>query len=150
VSHRNNEESAVMDTASLEFERRVAALLADSADSLDGRTRSALTRARYAALEKAPQPSSRARSAISRGWLPAGAVATALLVVVFFVGQRPPHGSLSAPSAAGGVDDFALVIDADAFDLSNDGDMDLDSDFYEWAAATGGTSGTGLGDGNNS
>ena len=72
-------ESNGVDAGAREFERRVAALLTDSADALDGRTRSALTRARYAALEQAARP---ARSTLWRGWAPAGAVAMALLVVV--------------------------------------------------------------------
>ncbi len=130
-----------MDAGTREFERRVGALLADSAEALDGRTRSALTRARHVALEQAAQP---ARGTLWRGWAPAGAVAMALLVVVFYAGQRP-GGDLLVPAPVSSVDDLALVSDADAFDLSVDGDLDLDSDFYEWAAATGGTSGNGLG-----
>lgn len=140
-----NDEHDTMDAGSREFERRVGALLVDSADALDGRTRSALTRARFAALEHASQPARDARKALWRGWAPAGAVAMALLVVVFYAGQRPGSGAVVAPGTVTVADDLALVTDADVFDLSDDGDMDLDSDFYEWAAATGGTPGNGLG-----
>lgn len=127
------------DAGAREFERRVGALLNDSAAGLDGRTRSALTRARYAALERVEPARSPWRS-----WAPAGTVAMVALLVMFYVGQRP--GSESAmPASPGSVDDLALVSDADGFDLSVDGDMDLDSDFYEWAAAAGGNPGSGLG-----
>ena len=132
-----------LDPRAREFERRVGALLTDSADALDGRTRSALTRARYAALEHAVHP---ARAAVWRGWAPASAVAMALLVV-FYVGLRPGSNPAVVPAPLSGVDDLALVSDADAFDLSIDSEADLDSDFYEWAAATGGTSGNGSGNG---
>jgi hypothetical protein len=122
-----------------EFERRVAALLNDSADALDGRTRSALTRARHAALAQAGAP----RAASWRAWAPAGALAAGLLVAVFFVGRQ---GSIDRPGTGTGgpVDDLALVSDADAYDLSTDADMDLDADFYEWAAGAA-NSGRGLG-----
>ena len=129
-----------MDAGAREFARRVGALLNDSAVSLDGRTRSALTRARHAALEGAAPP---ARSSW-RSWAPAGTVAMALLLVVFFVGQRP-GAEPPVPASLGSVDDLALVSDADDFGLSVDGDMDLDSDFYEWAAGAGGNPGHGVG-----
>lgn len=119
-----------------EFERRVGALLNDSADGLDGRTRSALTRARHAALAHAKAP----HAASWRTWAPAGAVAAGLLVVVFFVGQQ---GGIDHPVVVNGgaTDDFALVSDADGFELSVDGDVDLDADFYEWAASRAATAG---------
>jgi hypothetical protein len=135
----NDGKNGMADEGAGEFERRVSALLVDSVDVLDGRTRSALTRARHAALAQAP-----ARGERWRGWAPAGALAMALLVVVFYAGQRTGNGPAAAPTAVNAVDDLALVSDADAFDLSADGDLDLDSDFYEWAAA-GGTPGNGLG-----
>lgn len=131
-------ESAPHDTSEhSEFERRVATLLNDSADALDGRTRSALTRARHAALAEATAP----RSARWRAWAPVGALATGLLVVVFFVGQ---HGGVQSPvaGASGGVtDDLGLLTDVDGYELSMDTEMDLDSDFYEWAAASSAASG---------
>lgn len=115
-----------------EFERRVATLLNDSADGLDGRTRSALTRARHAALAQ----SASGRAASWRAWAPAGALAAGLLVVVFFVGHQ---GGMQSPLAGAGVapaDDLGLLTDVDGYELSIDTDMDLDSDFYEWAAAS--------------
>jgi hypothetical protein len=141
----------LLDPAHAEFERRVAALLVDSADSLDGRTRSALTQVRHAALQAAARAPTRVRASGWLTWAPAGALAMALLVIVFYGGQRPgalPGYGAVAPSAVasngGGLDDLALVTDADAYDLSEDGDLDLDADFYEWAAAAGGVAGDGL------
>jgi hypothetical protein len=138
--NREHESASGADDGRSEFERRVAGLLNDSADGLDGRTRSALTRARHAALAQAARP----RASSWRVWAPAGALAAGLLVAVLFVGQQ---GRMDRPLAAGGaVDDLALLSDADAYELSTDTDMDLDSDFYEWAAATATTGGSrGLG-----
>lgn len=135
----NRNEGGAMEDGAREFERRVGALLVQSADDLDGRTRSALTQARFAALAQA-QSAGPARRALRFSWAPAGALAMALMVVVFHAGQRTGD----VPAAVHGADDFALISDADLFDLSNDGDMDLDSDFYEWAAAAGGMPGDGL------
>jgi len=131
-----------MEEGAREFERRAGALLSASADALDGHARSALTRARYAALEQVARP---ARRAPWRGWAPAGAVAMAMLVVVFYAGQRMGGDHVGTPAPLSSVDDMALVSDADGFDISVDADLDLDSDFYEWAAAKSGTSGNGLG-----
>lgn len=133
----------VLNEEAREFERRLGALLVESADALDGRTRSALTQARFAALEEI-RPAARVRRGLRFAWAPAGAVAMAFLAVLFYAGQPAGNAPLMAPVAVGVADDIALVSDADMFDLSNDGDVDLDTDFYEWAAAMGGMSDNGL------
>jgi hypothetical protein len=121
-----------------EFEKRVGDLLRASSDSLDGRTRSRLTQARYAALEQA-RASKFSGFAAWRNWAPVGAVAMAVLVTVFYVGQRGAV-NVSQPtpaSAAGsGLDDLELLADADVYALSTEDDAELDADFYEWAAAS--------------
>jgi hypothetical protein len=108
------------------FEQRAAELLRDSADSLDAGTRSRLTQARHAALENM-----RARPA----WLdfrvlaPGGAVAAAAVVAVLLwsgAGQR-------ATGDAGALDDIELLADSDAYEISQESDLD----FIEWAAAMG-------------
>lgn len=120
-----------------EFELRVRQLLQDSADSLHGRTRSKLTQARHAALDQG------AGSAVAGGlfwrrWAPAGAVAMALLVTVFYVGLREPGGQLGATVASNvTMDDLEMLADAEAYSLSADGEADLDAEFYEWAASHG-------------
>lgn len=106
------------------FEQRTRALLRDSAEGLDGATRSRLARARAAALEaRAPRG----------GWLrfrylaPAGAMAAAVLVTVLFIGRGPqPVNEV----AGGALDDMELLADADAFELSQENDLE----FIEWAA----------------
>ncbi len=124
--------------AEADFERRVRSLLDESADRLDGRLRSRLTRARYAALEARPAPT----RAWNR-WAPAGALAATLVIAVgLFVNRdlaRPVHVPVAAvapapatdPAAAPSVDDLELLADNDAIELPNAEDYD----FYEWAAA---------------
>jgi hypothetical protein len=108
------------------FEQRAAELLRDSADSLDAGTRSRLTQARHAALD-----SIRTRPA----WLdfrvlaPGGAVAAAAVVAMLLwsgAGQR-------ATGDAGALDDIELLADSDAYEISQESDLD----FIEWAAAMG-------------
>jgi hypothetical protein len=107
------------------FEERAAALLRESADSLDAATRSRLTQARHAALEN-----TRARPA----WLdlrvlaPSGAVAAAAVMALLLwggVGNRA-GGDISGP-----LDDLELLADSDGYDLTQETDLE----FIEWAAA---------------
>jgi hypothetical protein len=110
-----------------EFERRTRELLQESVAHIDGATRSRLTRARYAALrEAAASPS---RSPLWQRWLPAGAIAAAVLAVLIVVGQQGAP-SLQANTAAPG-DDIELLADADALALAQESEDDYD--FYEWA-----------------
>jgi hypothetical protein len=108
------------------FEQRAAELLRESADSLDAGTRSRLTQARHAAVENI-----RARPA----WLdfkvlaPGGAVAAAAVLAMLLwsgAGQR-------ATSDSGALDDIDLLADTDAYEISQESDLD----FIEWAAAMG-------------
>lgn len=118
-----------------EFERRVRQLLVDSSDALDGRTRSKLTQARYAALDAGAAPAVTG-GFFWRRWAPAGAVAMALLVTVFYVGLREPGGQLGTSVASNvTMDDLEMLADAEAYNLSADGEADLDAEFYEWAAS---------------
>jgi hypothetical protein len=125
-----------------EFERQVRGALEDSVDRLDGRVRSRLTRARYAALEARPGS---ARAAW-RGWAPAGTVAGSLaasLVVALVMFSHPRPGSgvhppvpaqvAEAVPAQPAFEDLELLADNDAIELPNADDYD----FYEWAAAQG-------------
>lgn len=111
-----------------DFEQRASALLRDSADQLDGATRSRLARARAAALE----PAARTRNWFDFRYLaPAGAMAAAVLATVLFIGQ----GGNSAVNDSGGAAlyDMELLADADALDIAEETDLD----FIEWAAAQG-------------
>jgi hypothetical protein len=112
-----------------EFERRTRAALRASAEHLNGATRSRLTQARHAALAQ-QQP--------RRSWFdlrvlaPAGALAAAVLVTALLVGQ---HGRMPQvnPSAGGALDDMELLADTDAYELTQETDLE----FIEWAAAMG-------------
>jgi hypothetical protein len=112
-----------------EFEQRTRAALRDSAEHLDGATRSRLAQARAAALAQRERRS---------GWLelrylaPAGAMAAAALVTVLYVGQPDTPNDVNA-SAGGALDDMELLADADALELSGETDLE----FLEWAAAMG-------------
>jgi hypothetical protein len=114
------------DTDKTPFERRASELLRDSADSLDAATRSKLTQARHAALDNI-----RSRPA----WLdlrvlaPGGAVtAVAIVAVVFWTGAN--HRPVTD---GGALDDIELLADADAYEISQESDLD----FIEWAATQG-------------
>lgn len=113
------------DDASDEFAARAAKALRASADDLDGATRARLGHARRAALDAAGRP----------GWLefrylaPAGAMAAAVLATVLFIGGGQPAGVNDGTAAA--LYDLELLADADAFELSQETDLE----FIEWAAA---------------
>ncbi len=111
-----------------EFARRTRELLQESVANLDGATRSRLTRARYAALEKTG--GSGALASPWRRWLPAGAIAATVLAVLIVVGQQSHVPALHA-SANGAGDDIELLADADGLALAQEADVDYD--FYEWA-----------------
>ena len=111
-----------------EFERRASALLRDSADGLDGATRSRLTQARHAALSQLGQGSGW-RSA----WLivPGGAAVAAVLMALLLW-----NGNAALPGGSGStLDDMELLADAEGYELSQEPDLD----FIEWAAAMGDT-----------
>jgi hypothetical protein len=115
-----------------EFERRASALLRESADSVDAATRSRLAQARHAAL---------AGRAARPGWLdlrvlaPGGAVAAAALVALLLWGGM---GRNPVDSGTGALDDLDLLADSDAYELSQETDLE----FIEWAAAMGEEAGT--------
>jgi hypothetical protein len=104
-----------------DFEKRTREILDESADRLDGRTRSRLTQARYAALAQLEQPARH----WWRGFVPAGAAAAVAVLAVVLWSPNPP-GQPAAP-----VDDMELLADADAPDFVDGGE---DLEFYEWAA----------------
>lgn len=115
-----------------EFARHSRELLQDSLAHLDGATRSRLTRARYAALAQAG--GGRARRIAWQRWLPAGAIASAVLAMLIVVGQHHGTPPLQASALASGGEDIELLADADGLSLAQEADVDYD--FYEWAVYT--------------
>ena len=123
-----------------EFARRARELLEGSVETLSARTRSRLTRARHAALEPRG-PLARARDAAGyaawRSWLPAGAVAGAVLAVLLVVGRGP--GPEMQQASVGSGEDLELLADRDGLALAQDQaapEGELDYEFYDWAVGT--------------
>ncbi|HEY2808632.1 MAG TPA: hypothetical protein VGI91_07535 [Steroidobacteraceae bacterium] len=120
------------------FERNARAVLAESVQRIDARTRSRLNQARHAAL---------AAAAPRRGFLasftlmPAAGAAAAVLVAVMLW----HHQSAGEPNGPEGqhlaVEDMDLLADGEALDLVEQGD----GSFYEWAVAQ--SDGNGQSDG---
>jgi hypothetical protein len=109
-----------------EFERQTQALLEESTGRLDGRVRSRLTQARYAALE-----ARRSRAAMAwRSWMPLGAVAASAMVMLLLWSNRGELPSFNAEPQAT-FEDIDLLADKDAMDLASAEDYE----FYEWAAS---------------
>ena len=97
------------------FTRNMRHKLDASVDNLDSETLSAITRARYRALD------SRNSSRQAWGWMPAGAVATICMALLVYVFVSNP-----AVEEAPVIDELEL--------LSNIEDIELleDLEFYEW------------------
>jgi negative regulator of sigma E activity len=110
---------------SSDFEKRAREILDESADRLDGRTRSRLTQARHAALSRGDKP---AREAW-RSWLPAGVAAAAVLATAVWMVQPERIAPVAGNGSA--LEDIDLLADAEAPDFVSD---PADLEFYEWAA----------------
>ena len=130
-----------LDPASTEFARRTRALLEASAASLPARTRSRLTRARYAALEQHAAIRTAGARALWQRALPAGAVSAAVLAVLLLVGgPRAPQPRQASVTGAASGDDLELLADRDALALAqdqgaSDADTGVDYEFYAWAVS---------------
>lgn len=114
------------------FARRLGELLQESADGLDGATRSRLTQARHRALAQLGRRS--VQYSAWRSWAPAGALALAVLVTLGYVSRHGTQSELitgTAPAPA--LDDLLLLADGDVLDMGQDADFE----FYEWAAGGG-------------
>jgi hypothetical protein len=120
-----------MKTDDKEFEQRSRDVLQSGVEGLDGRIRSRLTQARFAAVEEARK----ARAGFAwRNWVPAGGLAAAALLAVVLWDARPTEESASAPtspsivpSVASPMDDLELLAAADGFEL-----LEEDLEFYVW------------------
>jgi len=119
---------------------RARVLLQESAEGLDGRTRSRLTQARHAALAAAAEPRGLFAWLMAflappsagrwQRWAPAGALAASVLVVALLVARMPGTPGV-VTHATGGGEDIELLADSDALALAQEPEVDYD--FYEWA-----------------
>jgi hypothetical protein len=115
------------------FERRVRALLDDSAGSVSGQVRSRLTRARHSAIEEAERTRTsfwRQFVSSSRGFLPAGTVAAAVLVAMLLLSDRIGRMSTPGQPQPSTFEEIELLADAEVLELL----QEADGEFYEWAA----------------
>jgi hypothetical protein len=111
------------------FEQRARVLLRDSARALDGATRSRLAQARAVAMS---QRDARPGWFNFRYLAPAGGVMAAALLITVLVAGRQDASGVNAP-AGNALYDLELLADADAFELSQEADLE----FIEWAASMG-------------
>ncbi len=121
-------------STSSEFERRVQATLEESANRLDGATRSRLTQARYRALaqlgDRAASPVWWRRLSVRPTLLaPVGAMAAVIALTTILWVPRPDGGVGS--EAANSLEDIELLADSDALAAMTE----EDPEFYEWALA---------------
>ena len=123
-----NRDDTPMTDADAAFERRARELMSASTEALDGRTRSRLTEARFAALAELEKRSSLPRFRVPGRWLPAGALAAAaVLSVAVFIAR--PLGTQGTPLAeVSAVEDAEILASNDEPEFYAD-----DADFYEWA-----------------
>ncbi len=115
------------------LERRLRALLDESAGTASGHVRSRLTRARYAALEEAARTRTsfwRQFLTSSRGFLPAGTVAAAVLVAMLLLSDRIARTPVPAHDQPSTFEEIELLADAEVLELL----QEADGEFYEWAA----------------
>jgi len=104
------------------LEKHTKELFDESVQQVDGRTRSALTQARYAATEEIKAPSGWFSARI---WAPLTGVAAAAIVAVLML--RPATNDQATGEASTmAFEDFDLVADADNLDMLED------LDFYAW------------------
>jgi hypothetical protein len=104
-------------------EERAKALFDESVGNLDGKTRSALTQARHAALAELE---GRKRQASWRIWGPLSGAAAAALVVAAMFGPIWTTTQQSKDGGAMPFEDFDIVADAENLELLEN------LDFYAW------------------
>ncbi|MDB6160933.1 MAG: hypothetical protein JWO04_4639 [Gammaproteobacteria bacterium] len=111
-----------------EFEQRARALLEDSVLRIDGRVRSHLNQARYAAVEEASRrPSFWRRFSL----MPVASAVAAAVLVALVLWPHSHQGDAIIESVHRTVEDLDLLADGVALDLVSD-ETDGGA-FYEWA-----------------
>ena len=104
------------------FEARAQTVLRESAERLDGRTRSRLTQARYAALEAAKSP----RVSTWKWAMPAVGATAAAVVAVVVLTVNPARQPTTQLAAIDSVDTLEIITAEDSLEFYRD------MDFYAW------------------
>jgi hypothetical protein len=119
-----------------DFESRLHALLAESAQRVGGHARSRLNQARHAALAEAARPRRwrlpqrlAARAGRRLVWMPAAGMVAAALLVAVMLWPHAPQGYPAVDASHATVEDLGLLADRDGMELMQNGD----GQFYEWA-----------------
>jgi hypothetical protein len=108
-----------------DFERRSKQAFDDSVAALDAATRSRLTRIRHTALEELTPAS---RYGWRSSWLPAGAVAAAVLATWLWVGRSPevvPPGDAGLQATS--LSDLEILLGEEDLEM-----LDEEIEFYGW------------------
>jgi hypothetical protein len=109
-----------------DFEQRSRELLQQSAEQLDGTTRSRLTQARHAALDAIKQ---RQRKGMGGYWLlPATGVAAAVVAVLFVQQPAPEQVAITTPTSS----PLAVIDAMDIVTAEDSLEFYRDVDFYAW------------------
>ncbi len=118
----------VVDPRAADFAAHARKLLLESVDHLDGRTRSRLTQARYAALAELEGT---AHPRTARWLLPAGSIAAAALVAMIWLGMRGVDApvEMAQTVATSPLDDMEIMAGAENLELLED------LEFYAWLEA---------------
>jgi len=131
-----NSENDLPTAADLAFEERARTLLTGSTEAIDGRLRSRLTTARFAALAELEKRAAEPRFRVPGGWLPAGALAAAAVLAIAVWVAQPSANPGAQLAEASAVEDADILASNEGPELYAD-----DADFYEWAGSdpSGGT-----------
>jgi negative regulator of sigma E activity len=120
-------------------EERTRALFDESVEQLDGRTRSRLTQARYAAVEELRKQRAQPwRKTLSQAWLPLSGAAAAAVLAVWMTVSPVGQDSLN--------NGIARDVPLDELDLvAGQANIELleDVEFYAWIAQQSASGGAG-------
>jgi hypothetical protein len=121
------------------FEARAREALNARVESVDGRTRSRLNRARQAALAQHATGAGERTFRVPGLWLPGGVLASAAVLALAVWVARPVAGPTAPVAEASPLEDAEILSSSEGPDLVAD-----DADFYAWADTDGdGAGGTG-------
>ena len=107
--------------------------LDESVDNINAKDLSAITQARYQALELNQTSSKKTKKKFSWIFIPAGAIATACLAVVVY--NFIPVAPESVDGQNLDQENYEFVSAVENFDIYDDPELNEELDFYEWLDA---------------